>query len=99
VKSLVVSNENRPFDVISFLANDDWIVDDTKQTSKGPGALGQNSEEFSASLRDSDGGVVSPGQGNGTAEQTLAMELAREIELQQREDAAKSRGHQGKFED
>jgi len=28
-KSSIVANENRPFDVISFLGNDQWIIDDT----------------------------------------------------------------------
>merc|ERR1711972_208584 len=42
VKHRVMSNHHRPMDMLSFLANDEWIVDDTKPASPStvtPGGL------------------------------------------------------------
>eukprot|EP01083_Nonionella_stella_P127458 386058_1 len=33
----VVAHKNRPVDIISFLGNDDWIIDDTIKTASGEG--------------------------------------------------------------
>jgi len=104
VKSMVLSHESRPLDMISFLANDDYIVDDTKHTPRGQDTLKEieeDEEEFSVTLPDSKSDpdfaetdiiapeAFSPGatqshQQNVPMAGSLTMELATQIEMQQR---------------
>jgi len=97
VRSLVVSKPERPLDMISFLANDDWIIDDTDTVQKAPETLNDDMEDFSVSLRDSetDSEVVSPGQMATPGKTTphgismvgsLTMPMATHIEMQQKKD-------------
>ena len=77
-----------------FLANDDYIIDDTTKGQSGPGTLSplsQQSGSFSISLRDSADDIdiaapAEPGQthGNTPMAGSLTMDLAKEIEMQQR---------------
>merc|ERR1719242_423122 len=83
VKSLVVANPERPLDMISFLANDEWIIDDTVVTPKGPGALAEE-DELTESLADSDGGssVASPQTATGGRRGSDVPSCTQTIELQ-----------------
>merc|ERR1712218_340569 len=50
-KALVVANPDRPLDMISFLANDEWIVDDTMITPTGPYAMDIEDDTFTESVK------------------------------------------------
>ena len=74
----------------------EWIVDDTtNQTFTGPDDLNKQSTEFTASVKDSDCGVVLPGgpapgtAGHAQTAGSLTMQVAHEIEMQARDGTLK----------